>query len=84
VQDRLRGSRFFLRLVRVRSQRETEGGPAFQAATEAEFVSVVEAILDRKIRAFASGVDPGANVVFESFYFEPRRVDGDGRAPAGS
>jgi uncharacterized protein YbcI len=44
---------------------------AFQAATEAEFVTAVEGIVDRKVRAFASGIDPHANTAFETFYFEP-------------
>jgi|SRR5215218_1158789 len=53
---------------------------AFQAATEGEFVAAVEAIVDRTVRAFASGVDAHKNVVFESFYFTPSGSD-DGRAP---
>jgi uncharacterized protein YbcI len=53
---------------------------AFQAATHDEFVAAVEDILGRKVRAFASAVDPASNVVFENFAFEPR--DGDRPAPA--
>lgn len=45
---------------------------AFQAATEAEFISAVEQILYRKVRAFASAVDAAHDVVFEVFTFEPR------------
>jgi uncharacterized protein YbcI len=41
-----------------------ESRTAFQAATEAEFIAAVEQIVYRKVRAFASGVDPNANVVF--------------------
>ena len=53
---------------------------AFQAATESEFIAAVEDIVDRKVLAFASGVDPNNNVVFETFYLEPREStrDGDG------
>ncbi len=49
----------------------------FQAAAEDEFVSAVEAIVDRKVIAFASGVDPDRNVVFENFLFESREAAAD-------
>jgi uncharacterized protein YbcI len=49
--------------------RETRG--AFQAATADEFVAAVEQILARRVIAFASAVDPDANVVFENYVFEP-------------
>jgi uncharacterized protein YbcI len=62
-------------------ERVRESRTAFQAATFAEFVRTVETILDRRVRAFASGVDPDANVVFESFWFASH--DSDGRGPAG-
>jgi len=39
----------------------------------------VQEILDRKVRAFASGVDRDANVVFETFSFEPSESAGNGR-----
>jgi uncharacterized protein YbcI len=57
---------------------------AFQAATASEFISAVEQILMRKVRAFASGVDPDADVVFETFTFETRDPgsEGDGARPA--
>ncbi len=64
---------------RVRDSRSS-----FQAATADEFVSAVERIVQRNVRAFASGIDPDHNVVFENFYFEPREgfsADGDGSAP---
>jgi uncharacterized protein YbcI len=61
-------------LARVRESRV-----AFQAATAAEFVAAVEQIVGRRVIAFASGVDPSANVVFETFQFEPRESGGDGR-----
>jgi uncharacterized protein YbcI len=51
------------------SVRETRG--AFQVATADEFVAAVERIVSRKVRAFASAVDPDANVVFENYSFEP-------------
>ena len=39
-------------------ERVREGRVSFQAATEGEFVTAVEQILYRKVRAFASAVDP--------------------------
>jgi hypothetical protein len=44
----------------------------------------VEQIVYRKVRAFASAVDPDRNVVFENFYFEPSesRSNGDGALEA--
>jgi uncharacterized protein YbcI len=48
---------------------------AFQAATHDDFVAAVEDILGRKVRAFASAIDPVTGVVFENFVFEAR--DGD-------
>jgi uncharacterized protein YbcI len=55
---------------------------AFQAATADEFVTAVENIVDRKVIAFASGVDAANDVVFESFSFEPNAsADGHGQLP---
>jgi uncharacterized protein YbcI len=51
----------------------------FQVATTTEFVAAVEQIVQRRVRAFASAIDPVANVVFENFWFEPS--DGGGPAP---
>src|SRR4051794_29412974 len=42
-----------------------------QVATEAEFIGVVEGLVDRKVRAFASATDPAPGVVFEIFSFHP-------------
>jgi uncharacterized protein YbcI len=57
---------------------------AFQAATASDFIAAVEQIIQRKVHGFASGVDPDANMVFETFYFEPRESgsDGDGTLSA--
>ena len=52
---------------RVRDARSS-----FQAATAKEFVTAVEEIVQRKVRGFASGIDPDMNIVFENFAFEPR------------
>ena len=68
-----------LKMVEMGSQeRVRESRVAFQAATQAEFISAVEQIVYRKVVAFASGVDPDANTVFECFYFEPRESGSDG------
>ena len=68
-----------LKMVEMGSQeRVRESRVAFQAATQAEFISAVEQIVYRKVVAFASGVDPDANTVFECFYFEPRDSGSDG------
>src|SRR3954451_3802782 len=62
-----------------RNVRESRG--SFQAATATEFVAAIEKISRRKVRSFASAIDPENNVVFENFYFEPETsADGDGRA----
>jgi uncharacterized protein YbcI len=58
--------------------RVRESRIAFQAATHSEFVAAVEQIVMRKVQAFASGVDPDANVVIETFYFEPSESGSDG------
>jgi uncharacterized protein YbcI len=70
------------KMVEMGSQeRVRESRIAFQAATHAAFVAAVEQIVSRKVRAFASGVDPDADVVFETFFFEARDSGGDGTAP---
>jgi uncharacterized protein YbcI len=66
-----------LKLVALGQQtsvRETRG--AFQVATAAEFIEAIEQIVHRKVRAFASAVDPDANVVFENYQFEALASDG--------
>jgi uncharacterized protein YbcI len=52
-----------------------------QVATAEEFVTTVEALTGRTVRAFASAVDPDQGTVFEDFLFEPdpRR---DGQPPS--
>jgi uncharacterized protein YbcI len=54
---------------------------AFQAATAGDFIAAVEKLVYRKVHAFASGVDPHKDVVFETFYFEPSS-GGDGGVAA--
>jgi uncharacterized protein YbcI len=49
----------------------------FQHATEEQFCEVVERVLGRKVRAFVSGTDTGADVSSEIFYLESRdRAEG--------
>jgi uncharacterized protein YbcI len=65
-------------------QRVRESRVAFQAATAEEFVAAVEELVHRKVRAFASGIDPLSNAVFENFLFEPAAASGDGAPGDGS
>jgi uncharacterized protein YbcI len=51
-------------------QRVRESRTFLQAATARLFVEVVEDIVGRKVRGFASATDPGANIVFEVFTFD--------------
>ena len=62
-------------------QRVREARTFLQVATADEFIAVVEDLVHRKVRAFASAIDPDAGVVWEVFTFEPieGRADGDGR-----
>lgn len=59
-------------------ERVRDSRTSFQAATSEEFIASIEGIVQRKVQAFASGIDPDANVVFESFWFEPPGAGGDG------
>jgi uncharacterized protein YbcI len=64
-------------------QRVRESRVAFQAATGSDFVAAVEQIVQRKVRAFASAIDPDNDVVFETFYFaQESGGDGDGALTA--
>jgi uncharacterized protein YbcI len=65
-------------------QRVRESRIAFQAATSDQFVSAIEAIVQREVMALASAIDPDRGVVWEVFNFAPDAVQGDGaRPPAG-
>jgi uncharacterized protein YbcI len=44
----------------------------FQAATESDFRGVIERDLERKVRAFVSGMDTVEDVATEVFYPAPR------------
>ena len=63
-------------------QRVRESRMFLQVATQAQFVRAVEELVSRKVRAFASAIDPAPGVVFEIFSFEPDDTHGDGSAPA--
>lgn len=67
-------------VTRGEEQRVRESRTAFQVATADEFVTAVEQILQRKVRAFACATDVRENVVFENFVFEPE-ARGDGNRP---
>jgi uncharacterized protein YbcI len=53
------------------AQRVRESRMSLQVATEDRFIRAVEELTARKVRAFASAIDPANNVVFEVFSFEP-------------
>jgi hypothetical protein len=62
-------------------QRVRESRAFMQAATTGKFVSAVESIVRRKVRAFSSAVDPDQGVVWEIFTFESvDQPPGGGRA----
>ena len=42
----------------------------FQHATQTEFCEVIERLLERKVRAFVSGIDTSVDVSAEVFYLE--------------
>jgi uncharacterized protein YbcI len=42
----------------------------FQIATKDEFIATIEQLVERKVRAFSSAMDPTANMLFEIFVFE--------------
>lgn len=60
-------------------QRVREARGAMQAATSAEFIRVVEELVQRKVTAFSSAIDPAKDVVWEIFNLEPSARDD--RAP---
>jgi uncharacterized protein YbcI len=62
--------------------RESRG--ALQAATSDTFIDAIEAIVHRKVIAFASAIDADQGVVWELFNFEPGGPQGDGVTPPRS
>jgi uncharacterized protein YbcI len=42
----------------------------FQIATKDEFIATIENLVERRVRAFTSAMDPTANMLFEIFVFE--------------
>ena len=63
-------------------QRVREARMFLQTASQDRFIEAVEQLLSRKVRAFASAIDPAQEVVFEVFSFEPENTRGDGATPA--
>jgi uncharacterized protein YbcI len=63
------------------AQRVRESRTFLQVATADQFIATVEELFSRKLRAFASAIDPDPGVVWEIFTFQPvaGRADGDGR-----
>jgi uncharacterized protein YbcI len=62
-------------------QRVRESRMFLQVASQDEFVAAVEALVSRKVRAFASAIDPAPGVVFEVFSFQPNDTHRDGSTP---
>jgi hypothetical protein len=65
-------------------ERVVDSRTSFQAATRADFVAAIEGIVFRKVIAFASGIDPENNTVFETFTFAPRVLTDGGADGAGA
>jgi uncharacterized protein YbcI len=63
-------------------QRVIDSRTSFQYATQPDFIAAVEQIIQRKVTAFASGIDPDNNTAFETFSLEPEASDGDTRPVA--
>jgi uncharacterized protein YbcI len=63
-------------------QRVRESRMFLQVASQEQFVGAVEALVSRKVRAFASAIDPAPGVVFEIFSFQPDDTHRDGASPA--
>jgi uncharacterized protein YbcI len=53
-------------------QRVRDSRMFLQVATEQRFVGAVEELTSRKLRAFASAIDPASGVVWEVFSFFPQ------------
>jgi uncharacterized protein YbcI len=51
--------------------RVSESRMFLQVASQEQFVGAVEELMSRKVRAFASAIDPAPGVVFEIFAFHP-------------
>src|SRR4051794_40100293 len=52
------------------NQRLRDTRTFFQHASEADFCGVIERLLERKVRAFVSGIDTAQDVSAEIFYLE--------------
>ena len=52
----------------------------FQHVTEEQFCEVIERVLDRKVRAFISGMDTEQDVAAELFYLQSREAEDPGAA----
>jgi uncharacterized protein YbcI len=64
-------------------QRVRESRTFLQAATARLFIRTLEDIIGRKVRGFASAIDPGADMVFEVFALQPEGgASTDGHAEA--
>ena len=57
---------------------------SFQYATRPEFIAAIEQIVQRKVTAFASGIDPDNDTAYEIFSLESRGYDDDSSHIAGA
>ena len=55
----------------------------FQEVMGEDLIAGIETITGRKVIAFASCVDPEANVAFENFVLEPRESDAESNNASG-
>jgi len=58
----------------VEHQRVRETRMFLQVASPQQFIDAIEALVPRKVRAFASATDPAHGVVFEVLSFEPQEA----------
>jgi uncharacterized protein YbcI len=61
-----------------------ESRVAFQEATRADFIDVVEEIVHRKVRAFGSAIDVDQDTIFECYEFEPSQPSQPSHDGAGA
>jgi uncharacterized protein YbcI len=62
-------------------QRVRESRAALQAATSGTFIDAIEAIVKRKVTAFASAIDADRDVVWEVFNLAPADVSRNSGPP---
>jgi hypothetical protein len=69
--------------VHGRSEQSARGPSRVPGRHRRRVPEAIEQIVYRKVQAFASGVDPDADVVYETFYFEPQAPESEGNGHGG-